>query len=116
MHAIFVFGSPFFTENQPSSVANIQWTQKVDFINHNLKGKDREKLTLIRSVDVSGDEVADNSIDLWLGSHVIEHFADPNHFLSSAYRKLRPEGILFQEFPLQAGGIITYHHYRKMSF
>ena len=62
-------------------------------------GESRQKLTLIRSVEVSDDVVPDNSIDIWLGSHVIEHFADPNRLISSAHRKLKPRGIIFQEFP-----------------
>ena len=66
-----------------------------------IKGQNREKLTLIRSVEVDDSIVPDNSIDFWLGSHVIEHFADPNRFVFSAYKKLKMGGIFFQEFPLQ---------------
>ena len=66
-----------------------------------IKGADRQKLTLIRSVDVNNDVIADNSIDFWLGSHVIEHFADPTQVIISAYKKLKLGGIFFQEFPQQ---------------
>ena len=66
-----------------------------------IKGQNREKLTLMRSVEVDDAIVPDNSIDFWLGSHVIEHFADPNRFVLSAYRKLKMGGIFFQEFPFQ---------------
>ena len=66
-----------------------------------ITGESRQKLTLIRSVEVRGDLIPDNSIDFWLGSHVIEHFADPNRFISSAFKKLKPGGFFFQEFPLK---------------
>ena len=66
-----------------------------------IKGQNREKLSLIRSVEVNDSVVPDNSIDFWLGSHVIEHFADSNRFVLSAYRKLKMGGIFFQEFPFK---------------
>ena len=66
-----------------------------------ITGESRQKLTLIRSIEVSDDLVPDNSIDFWLGSHVIEHFADPNRFISSASKKLKLGGVFFQEFPLE---------------
>ena len=81
--------------------------------------QDRKKLTLIRSVQVDDSIVADNSIDFWLGSHVIEHFADPNRFISSAYRKLKFGGIFFQEFPherrLPANDLVKDYHLNYFS-
>ena len=66
-----------------------------------ITGESRQKMTFIRSTEVSDDIVPDNSIDFWLGSHVMEHFADPYLFISSAFRKLKPGGIFFQEFPFR---------------
>ena len=63
-----------------------------------IEGQNREKLTLIRSVQVNDSIVPDNSIDFWLGSHVIEHFADPKRFVLSAYKKLKMEGIFSKNF------------------
>jgi 2-polyprenyl-3-methyl-5-hydroxy-6-metoxy-1,4-benzoquinol methylase len=40
-----------------------------------------------------------NSIDLFISSHVLEHFADLCQFLKELYDRMKPGGVVFSEVP-----------------
>jgi 2-polyprenyl-3-methyl-5-hydroxy-6-metoxy-1,4-benzoquinol methylase len=51
------------------------------------------------------DTIANNSIDIIVLNHVIEHVIDPISFLKEVSEKLRPDGILIIGVPNLMGGI-----------
>ena len=64
--------------------------------------KDRNRVEIVRSV-VIGDELEDDSVDFWIGSHSLEHIADPHLLFQAAQKKIRVGRFMFQEFPTSQG-------------
>lgn len=50
--------------------------------------------------DVTNLTFADNSFDIVLSNHVMEHIEDENRFLSELLRVLKPNGVIYLTFPL----------------
>mmetsp|Transcript_58986 Transcript_58986/g.140843 ORF Transcript_58986/g.140843 Transcript_58986/m.140843 type:complete len:354 (-) Transcript_58986:72-1133(-) len=46
-------------------------------------------------------DVAENSIDVFASSHVVEHMTDPCPYLAGLYKALKPGGVVFTEVPHQ---------------
>jgi SAM-dependent methyltransferase len=60
----------------------------------------RDKLVLENVINIDDSKhIGDGQVDLWLGSHVIEHVAEPCRFFRSFARTMKPGALLFHEFP-----------------
>jgi len=53
----------------------------------------------VRSLPLEENKFADNSFDVILASHLIEHLNDPHYFLTEVYRILKNNGQLFITTP-----------------
>lgn len=56
-----------------------------------------------------GGELAPNSVDVFMSSQVLEHWANPCDWLSEMKRIMKPGGIVFTEIPIQ------YYNFRHDS-
>ena len=55
--------------------------------------------------DIQAIDVADNSFDMVLCYHVLEHIPDDRKAMSELYRVLKPEGICYIQTPFNDGEI-----------
>lgn len=62
-----------------------------------------------------GDEWPDNTFDLVIIQHVLEHVPDPAGLLSEAKTRLKPNGVLFFEVPVEEDGDIWHEHVQRFT-
>lgn len=48
-----------------------------------------------------GDQLAPNSVDVFMSSHTVEHLADPCPWFSALQKVLKPGGLVFTEVPME---------------
>jgi len=60
--------------------------------------KNERKLD-VRNIPLEENHFPDNSFDVILASHLIEHLNDPKTFLEETYRILKPNGVIFITTP-----------------
>lgn len=58
--------------------------------------------------DVTNLSFPDNSFDIVLSNHVMEHIEDENRFLSELLRVLKPGGVIYLTFPLDFNRAETF--------
>lgn len=75
----------------------------VDIVeNYNLSPEDKKAMDRFIKVTIEGggyEQIEDNSYDLLIMSHVIEHMNDPLPTLEKLMRKIRPGGMIYLAFP-----------------
>jgi SAM-dependent methyltransferase len=60
----------------------------------------RYKFVKCKKEDVTNLSFADNTFDIILSNHIMEHLEDDNKFLQECLRVLKPQGKLFLTFPI----------------
>jgi SAM-dependent methyltransferase len=74
----------------------------LDRVDYNIDDVDRTALDALYRVDLDADTletIPDDTFDLIIVNHVVEHLRDPASVVAALCRKLRPEGHIYLEFP-----------------
>jgi len=74
------------------SVSGVEISPSADY------AKNERKLD-VRNIPLEENHFPDNSFNVILASHLIEHLNDPKTFLEETYRILKPDGVIFITTP-----------------